>query len=559
MLTDIGGKNIALDLISTLQVQPASRSLRSKIGVGPLRIDIASLDTRFNLDQLGITLIRPLLKLVVNRRSDAEVWAALYDLVLQASLTHLRPTTPDRPRIASLFQGTPNSYKSGSLQNTSMPVERVKEALKCELNSSIELNHPNFIATFFAKDRQVEDAANAVFKKCCEGEAPVFKNCWHEWKEDKEPDVQHSLENRIKSIMTLLDSANIKPPSKRQFLPSPNTKLLGTEKLKPDICLANGATPLHSWDQVLVPIEIKAPGKDGWERTWLDIAKYARAILSYQDSRRFVLGITLCGSTMRLWEFDRLGATTSKAFDIHENGLHFVKILLSFLWMTDEQLGFDPDLMEVDSQRFVKVNKDGKEERLIITEKLRTHSSYVAGRASTCWKAYRYGDDSKKPLIIKDSWQYLTRPEEGELIRKAAVAGVVNISQYYHHETVWFAGKQDSIRTNIRSGLPAKDSSNPFAQAEPSSPEQTGSSSFSQIKALQPSRKRPRSTMAVQEGENVITLDRVRRRVITRNLGKSLRKASCLAAILTGVLGGIKGESIRLSLLFVNETEGHRP
>ena len=65
--------------------------------------------------------------------------------------------------------------------------------------------------------------------------------------------------------------------------------------------------------------------------------------------------------------------------------------------------------------------------------------------------------------------------------------------------------------------------------------------------------------MAVQEGENVITLDRVRRRVITRNFGKSLRKASCLAAILTGVLGGIKGESIRLSLLFVNGTEDDRP
>ena len=65
--------------------------------------------------------------------------------------------------------------------------------------------------------------------------------------------------------------------------------------------------------------------------------------------------------------------------------------------------------------------------------------------------------------------------------------------------------------------------------------------------------------MAVQEGENVITINRVRRPVITRNLGKSLRKASYLAAILTGVLGGIKGESIKLSLLLVNGTENHRP
>ena len=87
---------------------------------------------------------------------------------------------------------------------------------------------------------------------------------------------------------------------------------------------------------------------------------------------------------MRLWEFDRLGATTSEAFDIHQNGLFFVKILLSFLWMNDEQLGFDPGLVEVGSQRFVEVNKDGKEERLIITETLRIHSWYVAGQAATC-------------------------------------------------------------------------------------------------------------------------------------------------------------------------------
>ena len=266
------------------------------MGVGLLRNDIASLDSRFTLDQLDITLIRPLLKLVVNWKSDAEVWAALYDLVLQASLTHPRP---DRPSIASLVQGTPNSYQSGSFQNMSMPVEEVKKALKCEPNSSFELNNPNFIATIFAKDRQVADAADAVFNKCCEGEAPKFLKRWHGWEDHMEPDVQRSFENLIKFIMTLLDSANIKPPSKRQFVPSPNTKLLGTVKLKPDICLANG-TDRPSWGQVLVPIELKAPGRDGWEGTGLDIAKYARAILSHQDSRRFVLGMTLCGSTMRL-------------------------------------------------------------------------------------------------------------------------------------------------------------------------------------------------------------------------------------------------------------------
>lgn len=104
--------------------------------------------------------------------------------------------------------------------------------------------------------------------------------------------------------------------------------------------------------------------------------------------------------------------------------------------------------MEVSGKRFVKINTDGKEERLIITKTLRAHAACIAGRATTCWKAYREGDDSKKPLVVKDSWQYVNRPEEGELIRKAAAAGVTNISQYYHHETVLFNGKEDYVRSN---------------------------------------------------------------------------------------------------------------
>ncbi|KAI9819650.1 MAG: hypothetical protein M1826_001111 [Phylliscum demangeonii] len=66
-------------------------------------------------------------------------------------------------------------------------------------------------------------------------------------------------------------------------------------------------------------------------RTWLQITRYAREVIQTQESRRFVLGMTLSGSTMRLWEFDRLGATTSRAFNIHEDARWVVEVILSFL------------------------------------------------------------------------------------------------------------------------------------------------------------------------------------------------------------------------------------
>lgn len=64
----------------------------------------------------------------------------------------------------------------------------------------------------------------------------------------------------------------------------------------------------------------------------------------------------------------------------------------------------------------------------------------MAGRATTCWKAYRERDELRQPLVIKDSWQYPEREEEGELLREATSNGVVNVARYYHYEAVRISG-----------------------------------------------------------------------------------------------------------------------
>lgn len=54
----------------------------------------------------------------------------------------------------------------------------------------------------------------------------------------------------------------------------------------------------------------------------------------------------LCGSIMRLWEFDRIGGIASVLFDINKDGARFVSVVLAFLWMDKEQLGFDSTIVE---------------------------------------------------------------------------------------------------------------------------------------------------------------------------------------------------------------------
>ncbi|KAL5398040.1 hypothetical protein PMIN03_012820 [Paraphaeosphaeria minitans] len=96
----------------------------------------------------------------------------------------------------------------------------------------------------------------------------------------------------------------------------------------------------------------------------------------------------------------------------------------------------------------IDIERNGCAERLIIDGVIK-RTPCIAGRATTCWRAHREGDEAKVPLVIKGSWQYPERDEEGELLREAAEKGVVNVARYYYHETVYVGGQEDDIRENV--------------------------------------------------------------------------------------------------------------
>ena len=98
-----------------------------------------------------------------------------------------------------------------------------------------------------------------------------------------------------------------------------------------------GRESRYHWSHVLIPGELKSNrAADKALGAWLDLGRYAREVLAAQDTRRFLLGFTICGSLMRVWTFDRLGAIASEQFDINEDGLRFVCTILGFLWVNEE-------------------------------------------------------------------------------------------------------------------------------------------------------------------------------------------------------------------------------
>ncbi|KAF1361094.1 hypothetical protein EJ07DRAFT_164685 [Lizonia empirigonia] len=457
---------------------------------------------------------------------------------------------------------------------------------------SFQLGHlyvgiPGFFDAFFGDVPGLRPAAQAVFDKCKEGDSPLFRveSGWQGWPEEaKEKDVLSWFAPLTDRLLNLTEGHQPEIRVRRRPLAQPNQPLQGsTADRKLDIGFVDdpnaGVNSKYQWSHILIPGELKSnPSADKASKAWLDLGRYAREVLAAQDSRRFVLGFTLCGSFMRLWTFDRLGGIASEQFDINKDGLQFVSAVLGFLWMNEEQLGFDPTITTVGDKRYIEIERDKGKERLVI-DRLIKRVPCVAGRATTCWKAYKE-EDPDTPLVVKDSWQYPEREEEGELLREATEKRVRNVARYFHHETVRVGGQDDDIRANVRKGLDITKATN-YKPEKPMPPPSTtgrrasrkdGSSSVAGRKrsssctemALPPSKR----TCSSSPVKRAVT-NRVHRRVIVSDYGKAIYKASSQISLLAAFKQCIEGyeslhtragmlqRDISLNNLMMNEDDGN--
>ncbi|KAM0360990.1 hypothetical protein ACHAPK_011824, partial [Fusarium culmorum] len=544
-------RNLSLPLLFALQSHTASGLLLTKTGRGTLRRDLLRLISVAASDDFDFDRVKPLLKSALTSEPDALIWDRAYDAVAES-------TPPPRP-IASSLQQTPWRRNTSSFVNSSEHRKYVDDVLKEELGP-MYVGLCRFHDAYFGGVAGLDAASQAFFHQCVEGSDPLFADGWKGWPRDaNQDDVLGWFADFSDKLTEFADShGSISTHQhRRRPLAQPNKPIQGsTGERKLDVGFVKDAkagkdTRCH-WSQILVPGELKSnPSADKASMAWLDLGRYAREVLAAQNDRRFVLGFTICGSLMRVWAFDRLGGIASEQFDINKDGRQFVSTILGFLWMNEEQLGFDPTIMTANGVRFIEVNRNGSTERIII-DKVMQRAPCIAGRATTCWKAHPEGQP-ETPLVIKDSWQYLERDEEGELLREVTAKGVVNVARYYHHETVQIHEEDDDIRNNVRRGLDITQAANyrperPMRRnnvASGASREDRGrvgvsrKRSSSQIRAPLPSSKRSCSVSSAKAAS--IVPNRVHRRLIVRDYGMPIYKASSQSALLTAFERCIEG------------------
>ncbi|KAJ5318441.1 hypothetical protein N7476_004861 [Penicillium atrosanguineum] len=325
---------------------------------GTLQNDLRRLISAAASESFDSSRIWPLLTVIVSEKPDSDIWGCVYHAVTE-------PTPPPRA-IASSLQQTPSNLKTSSFANSSEYRQDVDKVLKSELGR-LYVGLPHFRSTFFGAVSGLQQGSEAVFQRCIEGSDSLFVNGWKGWPNDANQEKVLSWFADLSEKLATI-SADYSPVTARLRRPlaQPNKPIQGsTAERKLDIGFVNDAdakkdTHCH-WSQILVPGELKSnPAADTASKAWLDLGRYAREVLAAQDTRRFVLGFTLCGSFMRIWVFDRLGGVASERFDINEDGLQFVFTILGFLWMTEEQCGFDPTITTEDGKRFIEIERNGQ-------------------------------------------------------------------------------------------------------------------------------------------------------------------------------------------------------
>jgi len=520
--------------------------------------DLSRLNSVINSYDFDLDRIKPLLNAALaDPLDDALLWDRVYDAVTES--------TPPPRLIASALQQTPSRRNTGSFANTSEYHKYVDTVLKEELRH-LYVGLPNFHETYFSSVPHLATASETFFEDCLRGRRPLFNNGWRGWPEDaKQDDVLSwfaDFSNKLVAFAKRHESALI---YRRRLLAKPNDIITGSmAKRKLDVGFVNnsraGKNSRCHWREILVPGELKSnPSADTLSQAWLDLGTYVREVLAAQDTRRFILGFTLCGPLIRIWVFDRLGGIASDQFDINKEGLRFVSTILGFLWMSEEELGFDPTIITVNKQQFIEIRRDNITERLVL-DMVINRVRCIAGRATTCWKAHREGDP-RAVFIIKDSWQYPERDNEGELLREATSKGVIRVARYYYHETVRVRDADDDVQSNVRRGLDITKATNYHEdRSRPLIPSIsiTGSSgirrscritgmkrSSDQTSAPLPPRKRHYPTSQTKPAHDILS-NRVHRRLILADYGTPIYKAGSRQALLGALADCIEGhESLR--------------
>ncbi|KAF5334194.1 hypothetical protein D9611_014506 [Ephemerocybe angulata] len=199
-------------------------------------------------------------------------------------------------------------------------------------------------------------------------------------------------------------------------------------KFKVDACLLEGVHCLHDsgsklpTHRILVPLEVALEATEGDVRqNWEKLFAAVNSIMNGDARRDFVYGITNEDDRVSLWYFSRTHSAKASSFSLMKNPDQLVRVLVSLLSASDEDLGLNPNIALYPKKhahpgfiyRFPG-DSAGRSRFFKTTGVVQEASSETLSWGTTrVWKAVEVanfeGDDlvpkvAPKEVIIKDVW-----------------------------------------------------------------------------------------------------------------------------------------------------------
>ncbi|KAF2802994.1 uncharacterized protein BDZ99DRAFT_503654 [Mytilinidion resinicola] len=411
-------KNLVLDLIQALQMEPAARTLPSRIADGTVYGDLALLYGCVHSNQLDIALAIPLVELIVRNEpgtptsNDADIWRTVFELIAR---TH--PPTPPTAFEKAVFD-TPLRSSSASQRGIEQTHDEVDQRILEKLTGRVYFDVGGFYERYF-EGKCWANTARDIYE---ESRAQCTEGRWTGW---PEPSLQGPF---FEWFMKFQDSVS---GLRRKYYTSANKALSGSEADR-------------KLDIFLTPADATLP--DG-EHDWSNVLVIGEHKQNPDEDRSIKTLVQLAGS----------GPYNSEKFDIHMEPERFIRVIAGYALMTEAELGLNTFIKRDGNSKYIVVRgvRISQEDHPIASQKA------IVCRGTTCYRRRR-GDSGAWEHVVKFAWPSDKRQREGDLLKLAKERGVKGIAEWFHHEQITIDENPDTIahfRRGMKFGAPRKLSS----------------------------------------------------------------------------------------------------
>ncbi|PHH90114.1 hypothetical protein CDD83_4460 [Cordyceps sp. RAO-2017] len=385
--------------------------------------ELAVLFARIRKGDFTYSYYRPIVRLLLQKTSDVEIWSAVLDLIT----TLVRVTPP--ASIPATFDSTPITHSSASQQGAEQTRELVERKVFEEIKICTYRDVEGFFEKYFEGKNWTRRALD-VYK------ATKDRHVDGTWTDLPDPPVQVKV---LDWWFQFQDDFLSK--ERRGYYSTTNPKdLIGAEAQRQiDLFIKrkNEQMPgaAHDWKDVEVIGELKASSNNK-KVTLLQLGRYVRDIFSCQPTRRYIHAFTICGREMEVWIFDRSGCYSPGAFDIHKNPERFIQVIAGYTMMNDEELGLDTFTERDGDGRLIRIEQDEPSGKTLQLESQPfTRQRAIVCRGTSCYLTKSPGSEDWS-YVTKFSWTSDRRKPEADLLRLAREREVEGIAELIGHRRI---------------------------------------------------------------------------------------------------------------------------